>query len=103
MTYLKHEDAVPGMRVGKEPDIGVVSTTGPRGGLRIPTRVLWRPSGTGLFRRVLKSDPSVVVLFPFVEYHNGSVDEEAASGWSTGKARRMRYMTPDEWSKGKLV
>lgn len=83
---LKHEDVIRGERVtrGVKPFVFELTDDevwGPRGGRRIPTRVLWRPSGTGLFRMVMPSGKPA--LYPYVEWHNDS--------------EKLRYMTPDAW------
>lgn len=93
MSMLRHEDEpistgsdLPPARVREPMGISADIVVGPRGGRRIPVRVLWRPVGTGLFRQVVQGT-GAVALYPFVEWHNGN--------------NRMRYWTPEEWAAGK--
>lgn len=74
--FLDHIDLVEGLHVCKTRDVPAIAHTGPRGGIRIPRRVVWKPLGSGLFMMTRKgpdgqSRPS---LYPFVEYTNGKSD-----------------------------
>lgn len=59
---------------------------GPRSGLYIPVRVVWRPRGKGLFmlvRPATDGGASKVVLYPQVEYKNakGQIRREDVADW----------------------
>lgn len=89
---LKHEDAIHGVRVCEPMDVPEDTKVGPRGGMRIPTRVIWRPQGSGLFRLVRKmpDGDSCPVLFPYVEYTNGVKEQrrfEPVSVWLNGERK----------------
>lgn len=57
---------------------------GPRGGKKIPTEIVWKPVGTGMFTSVFHTC-GCAVLYPYVRYHNGN-----------GK---LRTMHADDWVK----
>lgn len=83
MDMLTHEDAVSGVRMAKVRDVPAQPVTGPRGGKRVPVRVLWRMKGTGLFQQV-DAETHKPALYPYVEWHNGN-------------AERVRYSGVSEW------
>ena len=79
-------NVISGVRRGPAPEVPAKTQTGPRGGVRIPTRIIWRPEGSGLFRMV-DSETHEPVLYPWVEWHNGN--------------GRLRYATIKDWNKNK--